>query len=27
MTVVTRNENDFRSSSVPVLNPWKFSAG
>ena len=22
MTVVTRNENDFRGTSVPLLNPW-----
>lgn len=27
MTVVTRNENDFRASRVRMLNPWKFGAG
>lgn len=24
MTVVTRNVSDFKSSRVPVLNPWEF---
>jgi toxin FitB len=23
MTVVTRNEDDFKATGVPVLNPWK----
>lgn len=23
LTLVTRNENDFESSNIPIMNPWK----